>query len=369
VYDTKGKGAVITSTSDMSPGGATQLYLDDRFEEPIVRQLSVKEAHDVMVRPFRIDTSEKDRTEKLRLIGQSEDGELNRAWARKIKTYIAQETQQSPLMADGPLNWTNTEAHVRCLHYGDWCLDLLGLKKLGNPCKECGLSGQKRSKKSTNRQQPVSSVNYRWGCDIIGKMHPKEKGRSKLQYALVVVDYYTGHCWTRSYHSKAETLSKFKEIMKQARHEMTPDQVVFGRYTKEGRFANTGVEQFCKDHKIKAHFPAKLRTDADAIFKSEAFQRYCSDKDVDLEYASPGDQFFNGKVEHLIGVMKIKMHTVLKASGLGMDYWSEALEYCVYTYNRLPSKANSLNCSPYQMYHGKPPYLGHLRGFGCTCTY
>jgi hypothetical protein len=85
-----------------------------------------------------------------------------------------------------------------------------------------------------------------------------------------------------------ETLSKFNEIMKQARHEMTPDQVVFGRYTKEGRFANTGVEQFCKDHKIKAHFPAKLRTDTDAIFKSEAFQRYCSDKDVDLEYASPG---------------------------------------------------------------------------------
>jgi hypothetical protein len=119
-------------------------------------------------------------------------------------------------MADGPLNWTNTEAHVRCLHYGDWCLDLLGLKKLGNLCKECGLSGQKRSKKSTNRQQPVSSVNYRWDCDIIGTMHPKEKGRSKLQYALVVVDYYTGHCWTRSYHSKAETLSKFKEIMKQA---------------------------------------------------------------------------------------------------------------------------------------------------------
>ena len=61
---------------------------------------------------------------------------------QKVKTYIAQETQQSPLMADGPLNWTNTEAHVRCLHYGDWCLDLLGLKKLKNPCKECGLSGQ-----------------------------------------------------------------------------------------------------------------------------------------------------------------------------------------------------------------------------------
>jgi site-specific DNA-cytosine methylase len=37
VYDTQGKGAVITSTSDMSPGGATQLYLDECFEKPIVR--------------------------------------------------------------------------------------------------------------------------------------------------------------------------------------------------------------------------------------------------------------------------------------------------------------------------------------------
>jgi hypothetical protein len=52
VFATNGRAAVITSTSDLAPGGATQLYLDNRFDRPIVRQLTVKEAHSVMGKPF-----------------------------------------------------------------------------------------------------------------------------------------------------------------------------------------------------------------------------------------------------------------------------------------------------------------------------
>ena len=53
-----------------SGGGATQLYLDKHFDEPIVRQLSVAEEYAVMGKPCRLDTSEEGSDEKLRLLGK-----------------------------------------------------------------------------------------------------------------------------------------------------------------------------------------------------------------------------------------------------------------------------------------------------------
>ena len=84
VYDVLGTAATITTTSDMAPGGATQLYRDMRFKQDLTRQLSVKEAWEVMGRLFPLDTSESRRNTKLKLIGQSEDAYLVRAWARTV---------------------------------------------------------------------------------------------------------------------------------------------------------------------------------------------------------------------------------------------------------------------------------------------
>jgi transposase InsO family protein len=369
VFATNGKAAVITSTSDLAPGGATQLYLDKRFDRPIVRQLTVREAHSVMGKPFSLDTSAQDREEKLRILGQSEDGYLARAWARKVKQYAANESDEVRLSADSGLHWTK-EAHARCLHYGDWCLNLLGLAALKDNCKECALAGLKRTAKSTARQTPVPEVNYRWGCDIIGKMRPKEKGKNVMQYSLVVIDYHSNKVWNRNYHSKSETLSKFKEIMHAAKHEAMPDEIQCGDHP----LVSESIKDYCKDHKIKVLGPSKLgphklRADSDSVFKSEAYQKLCEKHSIGQEFSSPGDQFYNGKVERAIGTLKRKMHTVLKASGLSMQYWPEALDYCVYVYNRLPCSANLLNLSPFHMYTGRPPHIGHLRAFGCTCTY
>ena len=44
------------------------------------------------------------------------------------------------------------------------------------------------------------------------------------------------------------------------------------------------------------------------------FAKFCQQNDTDIEYSSPGDQFFNGKVERVIGTLKVKMFTVLKAA-------------------------------------------------------
>ena len=55
---------------------------------------------------------------------------------------------------------------------------------------------------------------------------------------------------------------------------------------------------------------------------------------------------------------------MLHAAGLPDRFWSFACQAAVYLNNRLPSKATS-GTTPYQLWHGKRPHIGHLRTFGC----
>ena len=366
VYDVQGTAATITTTSNMAPGGATQLYRDTRFGTDIIRQLSVKEAWEVMGKPFPIDTSESRREIKLKLLGQSEDGYLARVWAKAVMDYSRNKIAKVQYMHESKLDWTREEAHARCMHLSDWCAGLLGLKPLKEPCKECALAGIRRSHKSHNMQPPVPSKNYRWGCDIVGKMRPHHRDAAP-QYALVVIDYHTNYVWFKAMDTKSETLSAFKKIIAEAKAECRPNELEIGCLGEQEsrQFLSGALQEYCD----RKNIPLRLRTDADKIFKSQAFCKFCEQNDTDIEYSSPGDQFFNGKVERVIGTLKVKMFTVLKAAGMASSYWPDALAHCVYTYNRMPTKANPDYLSPYHMYRGKAPRLKHLRAFGCDCTY
>ena len=106
VYSSKGTAATITTTTDLAPGGATQLYLDERGGKSIVRQLSVREAWEVMGKPFPIDLSEDRRATKLKLLGQSEDGFLVKAWAKTVFEYSARRKPTIKYMREDSLPWT-----------------------------------------------------------------------------------------------------------------------------------------------------------------------------------------------------------------------------------------------------------------------
>ena len=130
VYSSKGTAATVTTTTELAPGGATQLYQDVRGGQRIVRQLSVRETWEVMGRPFPVDLSENRRDTKLKLLGQSEDGFLVRAWAKSVFEYSAQHKHTVKYMHEDGLQWSREQAHARCLHLSDWCAGLLGLKPL-----------------------------------------------------------------------------------------------------------------------------------------------------------------------------------------------------------------------------------------------
>ena len=78
--------------------------MDTRFMSPLIRQLTVREAWEVMGRPVKLDTSETHRNLKLQALGMSEDGYIVRAWAAKIRKYHSNKPAPIKYFAEKRLN-------------------------------------------------------------------------------------------------------------------------------------------------------------------------------------------------------------------------------------------------------------------------
>lgn len=59
----------------------------------------------------------------------------------------------------------------------------------------------------------------------------------------------------------------------------------------------------------------------------------------------------------------------LKNSTLHRHFWSDALEYAVWTTNRSPTRTNVGFMTPYEVYHGKLPSMRHAHVFGSKGVY
>jgi len=56
--------------------------------------------------------------------------------------------------------------------------------------------------------------------------------------------------------------------------------------------------------------------------------------------------------------------TMLKSMNIPGRYWGEAVRHAVYLLNRLPTRAMGER-TPYEVWNGRKPHLGHLKVFGC----
>ena len=59
-----------------------------------------------------------------------------------------------------------------------------------------------------------------------------------------------------------------------------------------------------------------------------------------------------------------KAITMLSGTGLGQEFWVEAVETASYLVNRSPSSTLE-DKTPHEVWTGKKPSLSHLRVFGC----
>ena len=59
-----------------------------------------------------------------------------------------------------------------------------------------------------------------------------------------------------------------------------------------------------------------------------------------------------------------KERSMLSGTGLGQEFWAEAVETACYLVNRSPSSVLE-DKTPHELWTGKKPSLSHLRVFGC----
>jgi len=71
----------------------------------------------------------------------------------------------------------------------------------------------------------------------------------------------------------------------------------------------------------------------------------------------------NGPAENAIKQIVQKASSLMWAPRIPVGFWPEACRLAAYLKNRSPHKA--IGCTPFEMYYGKKPDLGHLRIFGC----
>jgi len=68
----------------------------------------------------------------------------------------------------------------------------------------------------------------------------------------------------------------------------------------------------------------------------------------------------NGVAERANRTIVECARTMLHAQGLGKELWGEAVVTATYLKNRSPAKSLKDNRTPFEVWTGKKPFVGHL---------
>lgn len=109
-----------------------------------------------------------------------------------------------------------------------------------------------------------------------------------------------------------------------------------------------------------------VRSDNGLEYCSSQFQKYLEDQGINHELTNVYTPQQNGVSERFNYSAMDAVKTLLKDSGLGNGFWSEALLHYTYTRNRICREGQSK--TPFELYAGRKPSVKHLVPFG-TITY
>lgn len=107
----------------------------------------------------------------------------------------------------------------------------------------------------------------------------------------------------------------------------------------------------------------RLRTDNGGEFKGGAFGQECLKRGILQEFTAPYTPQQNGAVERRNRIVVEMARALLGDANLPKRLWAEAIGTAVHILNRVPTKAIG-NSTPYFMWFGHRPSVGHLRVYG-----
>jgi Integrase core domain len=167
--------------------------------------------------------------------------------------------------------------------------------------------------------------------DVCGPISPPSIGGAK--YFITFTDDMSRKASIYFLKKKSEAFEKFKEFRAKAENEL--------------------------ERRIK-----RLRTDGGGEYMSKEFDKYLKDNGIVKETTVSYSPQQNGVAERLNRTILDRARTMLISSGLGKEFWAEAVSTSVYIINLSPHASVDAK-TPYEAWHGTRPDVSHLRSFGC----
>jgi len=193
-------------------------------------------------------------------------------------------------------------------------------------CIKCQLARQPLTPTTSRATEPLQLVHS-------DKCGPLETAIGGGQYMLLFIDDATRHTDEYILKYKSEALEKFKEW--KARREKES-----GKQVK------------------------RFRTDGGGEYTSKKFAEYLQSEGILKETTTPYSPQSNGVVEWANSTIMERVQCMLDDAGLSKMYWAFAVSVVVYLKNRTPTRS-IVSQTPFEAWHGKEPFLNHLRVFGC----
>lgn len=199
----------------------------------------------------------------------------------------------------------------------------------GNPCEPCSLSKLTRlpfaaSESKTSR--PLELVHM----DLMG---PLEESRDGARYLASFVDDYSRYSEVVPIERKSDAAATVKATLAQW-ETATGQRIVTVRSDNGGEYINNDLKSFF------------------------------SGKGIHHQWTVPYTPEQNGVAERLNRTIQEKMRAMLFDSGLSTEMWAEAAVTA--NYLRVRSPAAGRDKTPWELFHGSPPDVSHLRVFGST---
>ena len=167
--------------------------------------------------------------------------------------------------------------------------------------------------------------------DVFGPVSVPSLGKSV--YYVSFIDDFSRNTWIYFLRKKSEVFDKFKEFKALVENQT--------------------------EKKIKV-----LRIDNDGEFCSKEFEEFCKKCGITQQKNNPYTPEKNGVAKRMNKTLMEKARSMLSGTGLGQEFWAEAVETECYLVNRPPSSVLE-DKTPHEVWTGKKPSISHLRVFGC----
>ncbi|KAL0279418.1 UNVERIFIED_CONTAM: hypothetical protein PYX00_000982 [Menopon gallinae] len=166
--------------------------------------------------------------------------------------------------------------------------------------------------------------------DVCGPMKTESLGKSK--YFVTFTDEKSR--WTEVYfiRKKSQVLEKFKEFRAKM-EKLTERKIKFLQSDNGTEYVNNEFDKYLKENGIQRR--------------------------LSISYSPQQNGISERKNRTLLDMARC----LLIQAGMKPSFWAEAVNTANYIRNRCPTSAQ--NSSPYEIFFGKQPYLGHMKEFGC----